>query len=103
MLRKKLEELKERYEETIYNLNLKKAQGSLSKLCNLNNTFDETFDGFYDKYKKEEESNQEIEDNLDEQGLQECVSFWTQYVEYLEKEISLEGESEEVFAYVNGA
>ena len=47
-LRIKIEELNKQYEELKDEINGIKAGGSLSKLYNLMNEFDETFDQFFD-------------------------------------------------------
>ena len=47
-LRARLEQLKIDYIEIMDDLNVQKANGSLSKLRNLRDQFDETFDSFFD-------------------------------------------------------
>jgi hypothetical protein len=47
-LRSQLEVYKKEYADTLDEINKLKADGSLSRLCNLRATFDETFDTFFD-------------------------------------------------------
>ena len=101
-LKEKLEGLKRKYEAVIDEINTLKADGDLAKLCNLRNTFDETFDSFFDdeaiaqKYgdwdeeeerRKLDKSNGDIEEELDEQDLIELVKFYENYIGELEDQL----------------
>ena len=98
---KKLDVLKARYEEIMDEVNLLKANGSLSRLANLRTKFDETFDIFFDdeklrkKYKawdEEEEcidtnySNDDLEGKLDNVDLKKLCEFYEEYIASLEEE-----------------
>ena len=101
-LRIKVEELNEQYEELKDEINGIKADGSLSKLCNLMSEFDETFDQFFDseyirkKYNdwdyeedcvKFEKSNNELLKELDDDDLEDYIDFYSNYIETLEEEL----------------
>lgn len=105
VLRFVVEILNTKYENVHYNLNAKKADGNLSKLCNLNDKFDETFDSFFDNKRDnfvdgEFLSNCEILDMLDNDDLLEYVDFYEQYIVYLESELESDTESQEAFVYM---
>jgi hypothetical protein len=104
-LREKLEGLKRKYEEVIDSINILKADGSLAKLCNLRDQFDETFDSFFDEIRTKifnsekaglsetdighlsqriyDTGNSLLEENLDEQELAELVKFYENYISEL--------------------
>lgn len=95
--------LNEKYEKLIDVMNHEKAQGSLSKLFNLRQTFDETFDQFFDnedlrkKYDdwdyeedciKMEKSNSDLLEELDEEDLKSYIEFYENYIGELEDELN---------------
>lgn len=97
-----LDGLKVKYDDIIDEINILKADGSLSKLCNLRDTFDETFDQFfddkelrikYDDWNFETDSiafnlcNRELEELLDNADLQGLISFYEGYIGRLEDEL----------------
>lgn len=100
LLREKLEGLKRKYEAVMDAINILKANGDLAELCNLRDTFDETFDVFFDeeiiaaKYDWNEDnerrankkSNLEIEKELDELELSELVKLYEGYIDNLTDE-----------------
>ena len=104
-----IEELKEKYNDLIDKINIKKANGDLGKLINLREEFDETFDTFFDnkelrvKYNAwdfEEDcidldkSNADLLELLDEEDLQQYIEFFKDYISRLEDELSeLESDS----------
>ena len=94
-LRIKVEELNKQYEEVKDEINGIKADGSLSKLCNLMQEFDETFDQFFDdeelrkKYNAwdyEEDcpiynkDNADLLEELDKEDLEDYIDFYTNYI-----------------------
>lgn len=99
---KKLTELKRKYNELKNNLNIKKANGNLEKLVNLNTTFDETFDIFFDNEKlrkkyhawnKEHDlpnfdiSNEVLEEMLDNEDKNALCDFLEIEIDVLEEEL----------------
>lgn len=101
-LRIKVEELNKQYEEVKDEINGIKADGSLSKLCNLMSEFDETFDQFFDSeyirkkyndwdyeedYAKLEKGNSELLEELDKEDLEAYIDFYTNYIEQLEEQL----------------
>jgi hypothetical protein len=100
-LRKRLEQLKIDYIEVIDDLNVQKANGSLSELCNLRTAFDVTFDAFFDSediarkydWNQEEDgrafvlSNDDIEQLLNDEELQSLIDFYENYIGRLEDEL----------------
>jgi len=103
--------LKKKYEDVTEAINLIKADGDLSKLINLRDQFDETFDYFFDskeianKYdwdNKEQQrafnlTNKEIEQKLDIEDLKSLCEFYESYIDDLENEyIELGGEMAEL-------
>ena len=101
-LRVKVEELNKKYEEVKDEINGIKADGSLSKLCNLMQEFDETFDQFFDdeelrkKYNAwdyEEDcpeynkDNADLLEELDKEDLEAYIDFYTNYIEQLEEQL----------------
>lgn len=101
-LRIKVEELNKKYEEVKDEINGIKADGSLSKLCNLMQEFDETFDQFFDdeelrkKYNAwdyEEDcpdynkDNADLLEELDKEDLEAYIDFYTNYIEQLEEQL----------------
>lgn len=106
-----LKELKEEYAFVLNKLNLLKASGSLSKLCNLRNTFDETFDKFFDQksirmnyaaWDSENDkpnfdiSNDDIEQQLNETNKKELMEFYMSYIDSINEEIKEMENREEV-------
>lgn len=102
-LRLKLEELHKNYEDIKNKINLEKANGSLSKLYNLREEFDENFDIFFDDedlrkkyndYDHEEEiilfekSNTELLEELDEEDLNGYIEFYGSYISALDDELN---------------
>lgn len=101
-LMKDIEAFNERYEDLKDKINIIKADGNLSKLCNLRTEFDETFDQFFDdkdlrkKYNdwdydnecvKYEKSNADLLNELDEKDLREYIEFYKDYIGSLEDEL----------------
>ena len=98
----RLKELKEKYVNLKDEIDVLKANGSLSKLCNLRVTFDETFDSFFDrkelraKYEAwDDEENRpnfditalDLEVRLDTQDRNELIHFYENYINSLEDEL----------------
>lgn len=103
MLKTELQELKKKYCDLKDEIYLEKANGSLSKLANLRETFDETFDSFFDckelrvKYDAWnidcdepdfDISNGELEEKLDDADLKELLQFYKDYLGKLEDELN---------------
>lgn len=103
MLRKKIEELQKEYFNLKDEINLEKASGSLSTLCNLRNQFDETFDAFFDQeeirkkyndwsYEDDcilfEKSNDDLLEALDEEDLKAYIEFFEGYLGDLNDELA---------------
>ena len=101
-LRIKVEELNKQYEELKDEINGIKADGSLSKLCNLMQEFDETFDQFFDdeelrkkyndydfeeEYIKFEKGNSELLEELDHEDLENYIDFFENYIGELKDEL----------------
>jgi thymidylate kinase len=89
--KKELETKKEEYLEVHHDFCVRRCKGNLSKLCNLKDKFDETFDHFFDnvreKYQEEEWlSNIELEEKLNEEDLIDLIEFYTQYIVYLKND-----------------
>lgn len=109
-LRIKIEELNKQYEELKDEINGIKAGGSLSKLYNLMNEFDETFDQFFDdeelrkKYNdwdyeeeciKFDKGNSELLEELDNEDLENYINFFENYIGQLKDELmNLEDEKD---------
>lgn len=109
-LRIKIEELNKQYEELKDEINGIKAGGSLSKLYNLTNEFDETFDQFFDdeelrkKYNdwdyeeeciKFDKGNSELLEELDNEDLENYINFFENYIGQLKDELmNLEDEKD---------
>lgn len=102
-LRKDVEKLNKQYEDIKDQININKAKGNLSKLCNLREEFDETFDYFFDdknlrkKYNDWdydnncimfEKSNTDLLKELDEKDLSNYIVFYKEYIEQLEDELT---------------
>jgi hypothetical protein len=92
-LYKELTKLKEKYLNVYDDLCIKKADGELSKLCNLRDQFDETFDQFFDQEEIRKkyncvESNEELETMFDNEDLQELINFYKNYIGELEDELN---------------
>ena len=113
-LRVKVEELNIQYEELKEEISRKKANGNLSKLCNLRQEFNETFDQFFDDielrkkyndYDFEEEcimfekSNADLIEEFDYEDLEYYIEFYISYIEELEEEL-IELEMEESFCEI---
>lgn len=107
-----IRELNKKYEKIKYKINLEKANGNLSKLCNLNMEFDENFDSFFDdedlrkKYNdwnyeenciKLEKTNADLLEDLDEEDLNGYIEFYKNYIGQLEDELKELKEVEEEF------
>lgn len=109
-LRIKIEELNKQYEELKDEINGIKAGGSLSKLYNLMNEFDETFDQFFDdeelrkKYNdwdyeeeciKFDKGNSKLLEELDNEDLENYINFFENYIGQLKDELmNLEDEKD---------
>jgi len=94
---KKLKEVKKTYEDIKDELNLKKANGDLAKLCNLRTEFDETFDLFFDGHRNAFEeidgealSNTELERILSVEQQNELIEFYENYIEEIRDELRIE-------------
>lgn len=98
----KLEYLEMEYEDITDEINLIKANGSLSKLYNLNSVFDETFDYFFDNeelrkkyndwdYENDcillEKSNNDLLKELDKEDMKSYIEFYENYIEELKYEL----------------
>ena len=107
-VREEIKSLDARYEEIREKLNVAKANGDLSKLYNLREEFDESFDQFfdeedlrrkYDDWDEEEqqplfnESNTTLLEKLDEEDLEAYIEFYEEVLGYTEDELNelLEG------------
>ena len=101
-LKKNIKELNNEYEEVKEKINVLKANGNLSKLYNLREEFDETFDTFFDdidirkKYNdydyeneciKFEKSNNDILEELDKNDLENYIEFYINYIGVLDDEL----------------
>ena len=99
---KKLTELKKRYNELKHDINIKKANGNLGKLVNLNTTFDESFDIFFDDKKLRKKynawnnehdlpnfniSNEVLEEMLDNEDKNALCDFLEIEIDVLEEEL----------------
>ena len=100
-LNEQIENIKEKYESLKDEINIIKADGSLSKLCNLRSEFDETFDFFFDnkdlrkKYNAWDKkdncldaniSNRDLEEILDESDKKSFIEFINSQIDILEDE-----------------
>lgn len=98
----KIGELTAVYEDLKDEINHERADGSLSKLVNLKNEFDETFDFFFDdeelrkKYESwnyeedcicTEKSNSDLLKELDKIDLERYIEFLESYIDELEFEL----------------
>lgn len=104
MLASKLIELKAKYNIIRDEIDTIKAGGDLGNLINLRQTFDETFDLFFDrkelriKYNNWDiendclpydiKSNSELEEILDDADLQDFVNFYENYIGELEDHLN---------------
>lgn len=104
MLAAKLIELKEKYESIRDEIDTIKAGGDLGKLINLRQTFDETFDFFFDRKKlrlkynnwdiendclpDNMKSNMQMEEMFDDKDLQEYIIFYEDYIGRLEDHLN---------------
>lgn len=113
-LNKELQELNKEYEEVISKINHLKADGSLSELYNLNETFDETFDLFFNDetlrkkckdwdYENDcmllEKSNGDLLEELDGEDLKSYIEFYKNYLGELTDQLmdlEMDRESEEI-------
>jgi hypothetical protein len=99
-LRTKIEELKKVYADRKDEIFLQKADGNLSKLCNLRSEFDETFDLFfdneelrkkYDAWNIEEGTinfditNSDLEITLDDEDAEKYINFLNKAIDNLEE------------------
>ena len=99
---KKLTEFKKRYNELKHDINIKKANGNLGKLVNLNTTFDESFDIFFDDKKLRKKynawnneydlpnfniSNEVLEEMLDNEDKNALCDFLEIEIDVLEEEL----------------
>ena len=97
----KVNDLMKLYEDTKEEINKIKANGNLSKLINLTEEFDETFDTFFDneelrrKYNSwsDDEINLDVTNNdllkmLDEKDLNRYIDFLENYIEELKDELN---------------
>ena len=103
MIKTKLAELDARYKKIMEEINETKAAGDLSKLYNLRNEFDETFDMFFDRkelrikyngWNLEEdvadfnaESNTSLEEKLDDEDIKDLITFYENYIGRLKDEL----------------
>ena len=102
-MRKKLDELKKKYDDIYDDICVFNANGNLGKLCNLRDKFDESFDSFFDreelrrKYNawddedncpKTEYCNRDLEDALDNVDLKDLISFYENCIGRLEDELN---------------
>lgn len=103
MLKNKIKELDNKYEDLKHEINLEKAQGNLSKLYNLNTTFDETFDSFFDDVELRKKYNDydfeedciifdktsvNLLEEFDETDLKSYIEFYNNYISQLEDELN---------------
>lgn len=101
-LRKEIKSLNQQYEDIKEKIYLEKANGNLSKLYNLRNEFDETFDQFFDdkdlrkKYKdwdyeeyciKFEKTAEDLLKEFDKEDLNKYIEFFKNYISDLECEL----------------
>ena len=103
LLKNEIEKLNGKYENLMNEINLEKAQGNLSKLYNLNTSFDETFDQFFDDLELRKKYNDyDFEENciifdktsvnlleeFDEEDLKRYIEFYNNYISQLEDELN---------------